>query len=49
MKKTYISPDFLTVALKTRSKLLNTSYSNDKAASGATVFGRELDVDEDDF
>ncbi len=49
MKKTYISPDFLTVALKTRSKLLSASYSNTQAASDATVFGRELDIDEDDF
>ena len=49
MKKNYISPDFLMVTLKTRSKLLNTSYSTDSAKSGATVFSREADFDDDDF
>ncbi len=50
MKKTYISPDFLTVALKTRAKLLNASYNgSQQAASNADVFARDLDIDEDDF
>ncbi len=48
MKKNYISPDFLTVALKTRSSVL-LNYSNTEAASDATVLSRDLDIDEDDF
>ena len=48
MKKNYISPDFLMVALRTRSSVL-LSYSNSKAAKDATVLSREADFDDEDF
>ena len=48
MKKTYISPNFLTVALKTRSSVL-LNYSNTEASKSATVLSREADIDEEDF
>ena len=48
MKKNYISPDFMTVALKTRSSVL-LNYSNTEASKSATVLSREADFDDEDF